>query len=92
MLVGTALLALIRKNCNSFLASEYNDAKFYVIALGAIYGRDLGVATILLYLFEGAIGLPVFTGVLVWSCLHGRPYSPDFAWLYSRSLCKRHFG
>jgi biotin transport system substrate-specific component len=33
------------------------------LPLGSLYGRHLGVATVLLYLFEGAIGLPVFTGV-----------------------------
>jgi biotin transport system substrate-specific component len=33
-----------------------------VLLLGAAYGRKLGVATVLLYLAEGAIGLPVFQG------------------------------
>ena len=33
-----------------------------VLAIGGLFGWKLGVATILLYLFEGIIGLPVFAG------------------------------
>lgn len=33
-----------------------------VLLIGALYGPGLGVATILLYLAEGALGLPVFAG------------------------------
>jgi biotin transport system substrate-specific component len=35
---------------------------FVVLVLGAAYGWKLGAATMLLYLAEGAIGLPVFSG------------------------------
>ena len=33
-----------------------------VLLLGILFGWKLGVATVLLYLFEGVIGLPVFAG------------------------------
>lgn len=33
-----------------------------VLLIGALYGPGLGVATVLLYLAEGAVGLPVFAG------------------------------
>lgn len=33
-----------------------------VLLLGALYGPRLAVATVLLYLAEGAVGLPVFAG------------------------------
>jgi biotin transport system substrate-specific component len=33
-----------------------------VLLIGALYGPGLGVATIALYLAEGAVGLPVFAG------------------------------
>jgi biotin transport system substrate-specific component len=33
-----------------------------VLALAALYGRYLGLATVALYLAEGAVGLPVFVG------------------------------
>ena len=33
-----------------------------ILALGAAYGARLGGATLLLYLLEGAVGLPVFVG------------------------------
>jgi biotin transport system substrate-specific component len=62
MFVGTTLLALSAKISIPFWPVNTTMQSFTVIALGSIYGRQLGVATILLYLFEGAIGLPVFTG------------------------------
>jgi biotin transport system substrate-specific component len=36
---------------------------FAVIVIGAAYGARLGFATLLLYIAEGAIGLPVFAGM-----------------------------
>lgn len=35
---------------------------FVVLVIGMVYGWKLGAATILLYLAEGAMGLPVFAG------------------------------
>ena len=35
---------------------------FVVVLIGISLGWKLGLATIILYLFEGAIGLPVFAG------------------------------
>jgi biotin transport system substrate-specific component len=63
VLAGTALLALSAKIAIPFWPVNTTMQSFTVIALGSLYGRHLGVATVLLYLFEGAIGLPVFTGV-----------------------------
>lgn len=35
---------------------------FVILAIGAAYGSKLGLATVLLYLAEGAAGMPVFAG------------------------------
>lgn len=35
---------------------------FVVLVIGFAYGAKLGTATVLLYLFQGAMGLPVFAG------------------------------
>ncbi|MFM7345053.1 MAG: biotin transporter BioY [Tagaea sp.] len=35
---------------------------FVVLVIGFAYGARLGAATVLLYLFQGAVGLPVFAG------------------------------
>ena len=35
---------------------------FAVLLIGLAFGARLGVATVLLYLAEGALGLPVFAG------------------------------
>ena len=40
---------------------------FVVLAIGMAYGWRLGAATIALYLAQGAVGLPVFTGTPDWS-------------------------
>jgi biotin transport system substrate-specific component len=37
---------------------------FGVLVVGAVYGSRLGAATLLAYLVEGAIGLPVFAGMM----------------------------
>src|SRR5262245_4503518 len=37
---------------------------FGVLVIGAVYGARLGAATVLAYLVEGAIGLPVFAGMM----------------------------
>lgn len=62
MCAGTALLALSAKISIPMWPVNATLHTFTVIAIGAVYGRKLGAATIALYLFEGAMGLPVFTG------------------------------
>ncbi len=61
-LVGTLLLTLSAKIKVPFNPVEMNMQTFMVLALAAAYGRNLAIATVLLYLAEGAMGLPVFTG------------------------------
>lgn len=60
--LGTALLALSAKLKVPFYPVEQTMQTFVVLVIGMAYGWRLGVATILLYLAEGAAGLPVFTG------------------------------
>jgi biotin transport system substrate-specific component len=61
-LIGTLLLTLSAKIKVPFYPVEMTLQTFMVLALAAAYGRNLAVATVLLYLAQGAIGLPVFTG------------------------------
>lgn len=58
---GTLLLAVSAKVTVPFWPVPMTLQTLAVFAIGAAYGRNLAVATVLLYLFEGAIGLPVFT-------------------------------
>ncbi len=58
--LGTALLTISAKIQIPFWPVPTSMQSFTVVLLGALYGRRLGAATILLYLFEGAMGLPVF--------------------------------
>jgi biotin transport system substrate-specific component len=60
MLLGTALLALSACIQVPFWPVKLSLQTFVVLAIGIYYGSLLGGATILAYLFEGALGLPVF--------------------------------
>ena len=59
---GTALLTLAAKIQVPFYPVPMTLQTFVVLALGMAYGWRLGAATLLLYLAEGALGLPVFAG------------------------------
>jgi len=59
-LIGTALLTLSAKIQVPFWPVPMTMQTFVVLVLGMAYGWRLAGATVLLYLAQGAIGLPVF--------------------------------
>ncbi|HWA36549.1 MAG TPA: biotin transporter BioY [Burkholderiales bacterium] len=59
---GSVLMTLSAKMHIPFWPVPMTLQTFVVLVLGAAYGWKLGAATMLLYLAEGAIGLPVFSG------------------------------
>jgi len=61
-LIGTVLLAISSKVKIPFYPVPMTMQTLAVLFLGIALGWKLGVATITLYLFEGIIGLPVFSG------------------------------
>jgi biotin transport system substrate-specific component len=61
-LAGTALLTVSAKIQIPFWPVPMTMQTFAVLAIGMAYGWRLGGATVLLYLAEGAAGLPVFAG------------------------------
>tara|TARA_B100000965_G_scaffold216284_1_gene180974 strand:+ start:42 stop:593 length:552 start_codon:yes stop_codon:yes gene_type:complete len=61
-LLGTILLAISSKIKIPFYPVPMTMQTFVVLFLGLALGWKLGVATIILYLVEGAFGLPVFSG------------------------------
>ena len=62
MLAGTVLLAISSKIKIPFYPVPMTMQTLVVLIIGIGFGWKLGVATIALYLFEGIIGLPVFSG------------------------------
>ncbi|MFQ5467782.1 MAG: biotin transporter BioY, partial [Kiloniellaceae bacterium] len=62
-ILGSALLWASAKVQIPFYPVPMTMQTFVVLALGMAYGWRLGAATLLLYLAEGAVGLPVFAGV-----------------------------
>ena len=61
-LAGTIILAISAKIKIPFVPVPMTMQTFVVLSIGIVFGWKLGVATIALYLFEGIIGLPVFSG------------------------------
>lgn len=61
-LAGAALLTLSAKIQIPFYPVPMTMQTFAVLAIGMAFGWRLGGATLLLYLAEGASGLPVFSG------------------------------
>ncbi len=61
-LIGTAILTISAKIKVDLVYVNVTMQTFAVFAIAALYGSRLAVATVALYLLEGALGMPVFTG------------------------------
>ena len=61
-LLGSMLLAISSKIKIPFYPVPMTMQTLVVLFIGIAFGWKLGVATISLYLFQGVIGLPVFSG------------------------------
>ena len=61
-LIGSIVLAVSSKIKIPFYPVPMTMQTFVVLMIGIIFGWKLGLATVSLYLFEGIIGLPVFSG------------------------------
>ena len=60
--IGSLILAVSSKIKIPFYPVPMTMQTLVVLVIGISFGWKLGVATISLYLFEGIIGLPVFSG------------------------------
>jgi biotin transport system substrate-specific component len=60
--IGSLLLTISAKVQVPFWPVPMTMQTFAVVVIGMAYGSRLGAATVLLYLVEGAAGLPVFAG------------------------------
>ena len=61
-LIGTIVLAISSKIKIPFYPVPMTMQTLVILIIGIGFGWKLGMATISLYLFEGIIGLPVFSG------------------------------
>ena len=62
IILGSIALTISAKIKIPFYPVPMTMQTFVVLLIGIAYGWKLGVATIFLYLIEGIIGLPVFSG------------------------------
>lgn len=60
VLLGTALLAISAQIQVPFIPVPMTMQTFVVLMIGATYGARLGAATMIAYIVEGVIGIPVF--------------------------------
>lgn len=60
VVLGDVLLAVSAHLQVPFWPVKLSMQSFVILAIGMTYGRGLGVLTVLAYLAEGALGLPVF--------------------------------
>ena len=60
VVLGSFLLAISSKIQTPFTLVPATMQTFVVLLLGIIMGYKLAVATVILYLIEGSLGLPVF--------------------------------
>ncbi len=61
-LLGSMALAISSKIKIPFYPVPMTMQTFMILVIGISFGWKLGLATVFLYLFEGIIGLPVFSG------------------------------
>ena len=61
-LIGNIILAVSSKIKIPFYPVPMTMQTLVVLMIGIVFGWKLGLATVSLYLFEGIIGLPVFSG------------------------------
>ena len=61
-LIGSIILAVSSKIKIPFYPVPMTMQTLIVLVIGIGFGWKLGLATVSLYLFEGIIGLPVFSG------------------------------
>ena len=62
LLIGSVLLAISSKIKIPFYPVPMTMQTLVILMIGIGFGWKLGLATVSLYLFEGIIGLPVFSG------------------------------
>lgn len=62
VLAGTVLIAVAARVQLPFSPIPATMQTLVIFAMAAAYGRNLAVATVLVYLAQGAAGLPVFAG------------------------------
>ncbi|NKX16320.1 biotin transporter BioY [Ochrobactrum pseudogrignonense] len=95
-LIGTAVLTISANIKVDLLYVNVTMQTAALFAISAFYGSRLAVATVALYLLEGALGLPVLPGrrKRAWPCLHGwsdRGYLLSYliaAWMVGRAADK----
>ena len=91
-LMGSIVLAISSKIKIPFYPVPMTMQTLVVLMIGIAFGWKIGLATVSLYLFEGIIGLPVFSGTPEKGI--GLVYftGPTMGYLIRFSCCSLYFG
>ncbi len=93
-LIGSLLLAISSKIKIPFYPVPMTMQTMVVLMIGIGFGWKLGVATVGLYLIEGLIGLPVFSGTPekgIGFIYFTGPNHGLFNWFFTNSIFCRNF-
>jgi biotin transport system substrate-specific component len=77
-IVGSIFLAVLSQVAVPFFPVAMTLQTLAVMLIGVTFGFRLAVATVALYLLEGALGLPVYTGFANLAELIAKPYTAGY--------------
>lgn len=75
---GSIFLAVLSQIAVPFFPVAMTLQTLAVMLIGVTFGFRLATATVLLYIIEGAAGLPVFTGFANMAVLIAKPYTAGY--------------
>jgi biotin transport system substrate-specific component len=78
VLLGSALIAAAAQVQVPMIPVPMTMQTFAVLAIAMLYGSRLGALTVLAYLAEGAIGLPVFAGGQTLALILAKPFTAGY--------------
>jgi biotin transport system substrate-specific component len=78
VVLGSVFLAVLSQIAVPFFPVAMTLQTLAVMLIGVTFGFRLATATVLLYILEGAAGLPVFTGFANMAVLISKPYTSGY--------------
>lgn len=78
VVLGSVFLAVLSQIAVPFFPVAMTLQTLAVMLIGVTFGFRLATATVVLYIIEGAAGLPVFTGFANMAVLIAKPYTSGY--------------
>lgn len=78
VVLGSALIAAAAQITVPMLPVPMTMQTFAVMTIGMLYGARLGALTLAVYVVEGLLGLPVFSGGMTAAMLFAKPFTAGY--------------